>query len=205
MPSFAPVSVGARGADRPGQCKTSTLVPDQRHQGLRNSLSLFCRARSPDGTSSVASTDVSDIAGKDHHIIVEVFYPALSVVRARVYTRLFDDCRAERAGLLDRSVERAHLEPEQNAETVARCAWIAKVGMPMNVPGVKLENHFAILDDLFVFIAAMTALAAKQLPVPMAAALHVTHGDQRLSLHGAKPRLSRDSEPTPAGDPNVAL
>src|SRR5947209_6875007 len=76
MLSFAPVSVGARGADRPGECKTSTLVPDQRHQGLRNSLSLFCRARSPDGTSSVASTEVSDIAGKDHHIIVGVFYPA---------------------------------------------------------------------------------------------------------------------------------
>src|SRR4051794_26255928 len=55
--------------------------------------------------------------------------------------------------------------------------------MAVNVPGVKLENDFAVLDDLFVFISAMAALATKQLLVPTAAALHFAHGNQRLSFH----------------------
>jgi hypothetical protein len=55
--------------------------------------------------------------------------------------------------------------------------------MVMNVPGVKLENHLAVLHNLFVFIAAMAALATEQLLVPAAAVLDIAHGDQRLSFH----------------------
>jgi hypothetical protein len=133
---------------------------------------------------SVASTNISDIAGKNDDIVVRVSYPALSVVRSRVYMRSFNDCSAERDGLFYRSVERAQLEPEQNTKTVGRGTCVAKIRMPMNVPGVKLEDYFAVLDNLFVFIAAMTAPATKQLSVPTAAALHIAHGDQRLSFHG---------------------
>jgi hypothetical protein len=105
------------------------------------------------------------------------------VVRARVYIRSFNDCCAQRARLFYGRVERAQLEPEQHAKTVRCRARFAKVWMAMNVPGVKLENDFAVLDDLLVFIAAMTALATEQLLVPTAAALHIAHGDQRLSFH----------------------
>jgi hypothetical protein len=132
---------------------------------------------------SVASTNISDIAGKNDDIVVRVSYPALSVVRSRVYIRSFNDCCAKRARLRYRSVKRAQLEPEQNTKPVGRCICVAEVRMSMNVPRVQLENYFAILHNLFVFIAAMTALATQQLLVPTAAALHIAHGDQRLSFH----------------------
>jgi len=128
-------------------------------------------------------TNIAGVAGENDDIVVRVSYPALPVVRSRVYIRSFKDYGAERAGLLYRGVKRAQLKPEQNTETVGRGAGVAKVRMAMNVPGVKLENHFAVLHNLFVFIAAMAALAAKQLPVPAAAVLYVAHGDQRLSFH----------------------
>jgi len=55
--------------------------------------------------------------------------------------------------------------------------------MSMNVPRMKLKDYFAILNNLLVLIPAMTALATKQLLIPAAAALHILHGDQRLSFH----------------------
>jgi hypothetical protein len=97
--------------------------------------------------------------------------------------RLFNDWGAEPARLLYRGVKCTQLEPEQNTKTVGRCVCVAKVWMPMNVPCMKLENYLAILHDLFVFIPAMTALATKQLLIPMAAELHIFHGDERLSFH----------------------
>jgi hypothetical protein len=130
-----------------------------------------------------ASTDISDIAGQNDDIAVRVSYPALPMVRSRVYIGSFDDVRAKRARLLYRNIKRAQLEPEQHTKTVGRRGWLAKVRMAMNVPGMKLEDHFAILHNLFVFVAAMTALAPKQLLVPAAAALYIAHGDQRLSFH----------------------
>jgi hypothetical protein len=87
------------------------------------------------------------------------------------------------ARLLYRRVKRAQLEPEQDTKTVGRSDCVAKVRMTMNIPRMKLENYFTILHDLFVFISAMTALATKQLLVPTAAALHMAHGNQRLSFH----------------------
>ena len=66
--------------------------------------------------------------------------------------RLFDDRSTERARLLYRSVKRAQLEPKNNTKPVRRCVCIAKVRMPMNVPRMKLQNYFAILHNLFVFI-----------------------------------------------------
>jgi hypothetical protein len=128
-------------------------------------------------------TNNSDVAGKNDDIVVRVSYPALPVVCSRIYVRSFKDCGAKRARLLYRGVKRAQLKPEQNAETVRRGTYVAKVRMAMDVPGVKLKNDFAVLDNLFVFIAAMAALAAKQLLVPAAAALHIAHRDQRLSFH----------------------
>ena len=129
------------------------------------------------------STHISDIASQNDDITVRVAYPAFPVVRSRVYIGSFNDCRAKRARLLYRSIKRAQLEPEQHTKTVGRRGRLAKVRMAMNVPGMKLEDYFAILHNLFVFVAAMTALATKQLLVPAAAALHVAHGDQRLSFH----------------------
>jgi hypothetical protein len=132
---------------------------------------------------SVASTDVADIAGKNDYIAVGVTYPTLSMVRSRIYIRTFNDCGTKRARTLYRSVKRAQLEPEQDTKTVGRRGRVAKVRMSMNVPRMKLENYFAIHHNLFVFIAAMTALATEQLLIPTAAALHIAHGDQRLSFH----------------------
>jgi hypothetical protein len=129
------------------------------------------------------STEISDIAGKNDDIVVRISYPAFSVVGSGVHIRSFDDRRAKGARLLYRSVKPAQLEPEQNAKTAGRCGGVAKVRMAMNVPGVKLENYFAIFHNLLVFIPAVTALATKQLLVPTAAALHISHGDQRLSFH----------------------
>jgi hypothetical protein len=134
-------------------------------------------------TDSVASTNISGIAGENDDVVVEVSDPALPVVRSGVYIRSFKDCSAECARLLYCGVKRAQLEPEQNTKTVGRCAHVAKVRMVMNVPGVKLKNDFAVLDNLFVFIAAVTALATEQLLVPAAAAFHIAHGDQGLSFH----------------------
>lgn len=130
-----------------------------------------------------ASTNISDVAGENDDIVVRVSYPALPVVRSRVYIGSFNDGRAKRARLLYRSIKRAQLEPEQHAKTVGRRSWLAKVRVAMNVPGMKLEDYFAILHNLFVFVAAMAALATKQLLVPTATAFHIAHGDQRLSFH----------------------
>jgi hypothetical protein len=131
---------------------------------------------------SVASTNVPDIASKNDYIAVGVTYPTLSMVRSRVYMWTFNDC-SKRARLRYRSVKRTQLEPEQNTKTVGRRVCVAKVRMSMNVPRMKLENYFVILHNLFVFIPAMTALATEQLLIPTAAALHISHGDQRLSFH----------------------
>ncbi|HEU0084237.1 MAG TPA: hypothetical protein VFQ87_15350, partial [Bradyrhizobium sp.] len=95
--------------------------------------------------ATLASADISGIAGQNDDVVVRVSYPAFPVVRSRVYVWSFNDC-AKRARLLDRSVERAHLEPEQLAKTMGRCVCIAKVRVPVSVPGMKLKNHLAILD-----------------------------------------------------------
>jgi hypothetical protein len=127
--------------------------------------------------------NISDIASNDDDIAIRVTYPALSMVRSRVHMRLFNDCSAKRARLRYRNVKRAQLEPEQNTKTVGRCVGVAKVRMIMNVPRMKLENDFAILHDLLVFISAMAALATKHLLVPAATALHILYGNQRLGFH----------------------
>src|ERR1043166_2292883 len=127
-----------------------------------------------EGSGSLrASADISGIAGQNHDIIVRVSYPALPVVRPGVYTRVFNDCHAQPPRFLYRRIKRAHLKPEQNTKTVRCRVPVAKVCMPVNVPGVKLKNEFAVLHNLFVFIPAMTALATKQLLVPAAAAFHI--------------------------------
>ncbi len=104
--------------------------------------------------------------------------------------RFFNDCSAKGARLRYRSIERAHLKPEQNTKTVRCRVPVAKVCMPVNVPGVKLENELAVLHNLLVFIAAMTALATQQLLVPAAAVFHIAHGDQGLSFHWINPVLA---------------
>jgi len=143
----------------------------------------YARYDTSETIDSVVSTNISGIAGENDDIVVGVFDPALPVVRSLVYIRSFKDRGAKRVRLVYCGVKRAQLEPEQNAKTAGRCAHIAKVRMAMNVPGVKLENDFAVLDNLFVFIAAMTALTIEQLLVPAAATFHIAHGNQRLSFH----------------------
>jgi hypothetical protein len=140
--------------------------------------------------SSVASTDVPDIASENDYIAVRIAYPTLSMVCSRVYMRPFNDCGTKYARLLYRGVKRAQLEPKQNTKTVRRSVCVAKVRMLMDVPRMKLENYFAILHNLFVFIPAMPALATKQLLVPTAAAFHVFYGNQGLSFHTVNLGLS---------------
>ena len=126
------------------------------------------------------------MAGQNDDIVVRISYPALPVVRPGVYIRVLNDCRAKRTRLLYGSVERAQLEPEQNTKTVRRLACVAKVGMSVNVPGVKLENYFAVPHNLLIFIPAMTALTAEQLLVPTTARFDIAHDDEWLRSHDSR-------------------
>ena len=53
----------------------------------------------------------------------------------------------------------------------------------MCVPEVKLEHEFAILHDLFALTPSMVTSATDQQLVSAAAALYVSHGNERLNFH----------------------
>ena len=68
--------------------------------------------------------------------------------------------------------------------TVARHPSETELRMMVRIPAVQLQDHAAVERQLFIFAAAVGALAAQYGLVPAARGFDVGHGDQGLRLHG---------------------
>jgi hypothetical protein len=118
--------------------------------------------------------------------------------------RLLKNLGTEGTRLPNRRVKRAHLKPEEHAETVRCCIRVAKVWMPMCVPRMKLQNNLAVRHYLFVLATAVSTLATEYLLVPTAAALNILHSNQRLSFHDVLLKFRGRMLPGSSNIPRIA-
>ena len=83
-------------------------------------------------------------------------------------------------------VEVIHLEPEQHTITVGPSGAIADGAMMMfDFKAVQLQDEPAILHQLLIFAAAVTATAVQQALIPPAAGFDIRDTDQRLGAHAS--------------------
>jgi len=89
---------------------------------------------------------------------------------------------------LHEGVEVIHLEPEQHTIAVGSAGGIADGAVMMfDVKAVQLKYEVAILHELLVMRAAVSAAAGEQALIPSAAGFDVRYTDERLGAHGSYP------------------
>jgi hypothetical protein len=90
-------------------------------------------------------------------------------------------------GALHDRVEIIHFEPKQQPIAVGPVGAIADgTVMVLGFKAVQLQNEGAVLYQLLIFCAAVSAAAAQQMLIPAAAGFDVGHTDERLRAHGCK-------------------
>jgi hypothetical protein len=136
---------------------------------------------------SVSRSQIPDLTYQDNDVLIEIAYPALSVICPLVHVRLLEDRRIERACLRHRGVKPTQLKPEQHTVPVGCRVRIAKVWVPVRIPCMKLQDNLPIADYLFVLGATVPALTIQELLVPPAAALDVPHSNEGLRFHVLSP------------------
>lgn len=98
-------------------------------------------------------------------------------------------------GALHDGVKVFHLKPEQHAVAIrfvrAIADWAVVV---LGFKAVQLQNELAILHQLLIVAAAMSATKTQQALIPAAAGFDIRDADERLGTHGSKTTRRRPGE-----------
>ena len=97
---------------------------------------------------------------------------------------------AQRLSLRHDCIKVFNLEPDQNPMPMRCGVSVYQVGMILFVPGMELENQFAVREDSIIDVAVgmvRERIRSEQLLIPAAARFNIANANQWLWTHASRP------------------
>lgn len=87
-------------------------------------------------------------------------------------------------GTSDGEVEVQNFKPHQHSIPIrGDCRITDRTMVVLTLPMVQLQDEFALMDQLFVFLSSVIALEAKELLIPTTTGFDIMNCQERLYLH----------------------